>query len=101
MQPAAHRERATVLQQAPRTFLPQAQFRQAQGGSALWVELPASVATQQLAAKALPQGIVIEPGAVFFAGLRPPARTMRLGYSSIAADRIAPGIAKLAGLLGR
>ena len=97
----AYRERANVMQQALRSFLPQAQFRQAQGGSALWVELPAGVDTQQLAAKALVQGIIIEPGAVFFAGLRPPARTMRLGYSSIAADRIAPGIAKLAGLLQR
>jgi len=96
---AAYRERAQVLQEALNKHLPQAKFRPAQGGSALWVELPKGLDTQHLARKCLAQGIVIEPGAVFFASDRPPAGTMRLGYSSIDADRIAPGISRLAALI--
>ncbi len=98
---AAYRERADILQQSLHRFLPQVQFRQAQGGSALWVELPVGIDSQVLAQSCLAQGIVIEPGAVFFAGARAPCRFVRLGYSSIAADRIAPGIARLADLLRR
>ena len=95
----AYRERAEVLQQALRKHLPQATFRPAGGGSALWVELAAGVDTQQLAIRALEQGVMLEPGAVFFGGARPPACTMRLGYSSIETGQIEPGIARLASLL--
>ena len=45
------------------------------------------------------QGIVIEPGEVFFAGRRRPSNTMRLGYSSIPTDRIDEGVRRLAALL--
>ena len=97
----AYRERAEVLQQALRKHLPQATFSSAGGGSALWVELAAGVDTQQLATRALEEGVMLEPGAVFFGGARPPANTMRLGYSSIEAGQIEPGIARLATLLRR
>ena len=97
----AYRERAEVLQHALRKHLPQATFRSAGGGSALWVELAAGVDTQLLAVRALEQGVMLEPGAVFFGGARPPVNTMRLGYSSIEAGLIEPGIARLATLLWR
>ena len=41
--------------------------------------------------------MLIEPGDVFFAGDRPPRQYARLGFASIATDRIAAGIAALAG----
>lgn len=97
---AAYRERAEILQQSLRTHLPQARFGHALGGSALWLELPEATDTRDLAQRALQQGIVIEPGAVFFGGPKPPAHFMRLGYSSIAASRIPQGVAALAGLIG-
>ncbi len=98
---AAYRERADILQQALDKHLPQAHYRHAMGGSALWVALPERADTLELAQRALQQGIVIEPGAVFFGGPKPPSHHMRLGYSSIAASRIAQGVAELAELIGR
>jgi len=95
----AYRERARMLQQALDTFLPQARYHHAQGGSALWVALPDGNDTRELAQRALERGIVIEPGAVFFNSARPPAHYMRLGYSSIAVDHIAQGISELAALV--
>ena len=50
-----------------------------------------------MAAVAERAGVLIEPGDVFFAGDRPPRQYARLGYASIATDRIAAGIAALAG----
>jgi len=64
----------------------------------LWIGLRAGVDTRQLATRALAQGVVVEPKTVFFAGARPPARTMRPGCSSIDARQIAPAIARLATL---
>lgn len=51
------------------------------------------------AARALAQDVVIEPGAVFFANAQPPVHFMRVGYSSIALNRIEEGVRRLSGLL--
>ena len=42
---------------------------------------------------------MIEPGSVFFMSAKPPRNTFRLGFSSISAEKIGPGIEKLAGLI--
>ena len=96
----AYRERAEALKAALQTHLPEARWTEAAGGSALWVKMPRGTDTRRLAEQALSEGIVIEPGDVFFhAG---PSRVhMRLGYSSIPADRIGPGVALLAKLVRR
>ena len=44
-------------------------------------------------------GIVIEPGSVFFMSAKPPRNFFRLGFSSIAAEKIGPGIEKLSALI--
>jgi len=44
-------------------------------------------------------GVLIEPGGVFFAEDAPPRHCFRLGFSSIPADRIEPGIRLLADAL--
>jgi GntR family transcriptional regulator/MocR family aminotransferase len=46
------------------------------------------------------QGILIEPGDVHFLDAPPPRHCFRLGYSSITAERIEPGIRKLAEIIG-
>ncbi len=94
----AYSERAGALRNALRRHAPALRFVDARGGSALWVQAPRGADTRELAVRALAQGIVIEPGDVFFAGSRPPRNFMRLGYSSIAADRIEPGVRALAPL---
>ena len=41
------------------------------------------------------RGVLIEPGDVFFMGEAPPRNFLRLGFASIARERIAAGIAAL------
>ncbi|HPO18379.1 MAG TPA: hypothetical protein PLO07_04245, partial [Rubrivivax sp.] len=45
-----------------------------------------------LAQRARERGVLIEPGDVFFFAEQPPAGYIRLGYQSIAAPQIEPGI---------
>ncbi len=70
------------------------------GGSALWMRAPDGIDTARLAAALRPRGVLIEPGAPFFAAADPPRRFYRLAYSSIRADRIPEGIALIAEELG-
>ncbi len=95
----AYRERSAGLLASLARHLPAARARPAGGGSALWLSLPAARDTRVLAGKALQQGIVIEPGDVFFANPSPPRNFLRLGYSSIESSRIDEGVARLAALL--
>jgi len=95
----AYRERARALRDALARHAPALAGTPAHGGSALWVTAPPSLDTRALAARALAEGIVIEPGDVFFGAARPPRHAMRLGYSSIPAERIEAGVKRLARLL--
>ena len=69
------------------------------GGSSVWVAVNEDVDTAQLARRLRADGVLIEPGAPFFAGTAPPRHFIRLAYSSIPANRIADGIALIAGAL--
>ncbi len=51
--------------------------------------------------RGLEEGVVIEPGAVHFHGPTRPRNNFRLGFSSIPAEEIAPGIEKLAEVIKR
>ncbi len=66
------------------------------GGSSFWMRAPDGVDTEILAAQLLGNGVLIEPGRVFFDPLRAPHSYYRLAYSSIAAPRIPEGIALIA-----
>lgn len=71
------------------------------GGSSLWMQAPRGVDTGVLAEALQAEGVMIEPGAPFFAGPGRPTRYYRLGYSSIAAARIAPGVERIARQLAK
>ena len=88
----AYRERARVLTAALAQYAPQLQTSAARGGSALWVQGPQDLDTSVLAEKLLKQGVVVEPGAVFYVDPLPVCNAMRIGYSSIAVDRIEDGV---------
>ena len=94
----AYRARWQVMGDALAEHLPGWAERPSFGGSAYWLTGPAGFDAEKLAELALAQGIVIEPGAIFFADPGAGARHLRLGFSSIPADRIAPGIERLVGL---
>lgn len=94
-----YRERARTLHQSIVRHLPSARVAPAAGGSALWVRLGRGVDTADLARRALGSGVVIEPGGIFFGGEDRPSNTIRMGYSSIDANRIDAGVQALAGHL--
>ncbi len=66
------------------------------GGSSFWVELPRGVDAADLARDLVEDGVLIEPGHPFFAGADHPLNFCRLAYSSIPAERIPEGIARIA-----
>jgi GntR family transcriptional regulator/MocR family aminotransferase len=80
-------------------YLPHASRPPAFGGTAYWVGGPADLDAGTLRAAAARQGIVIEPGTVCFTSPDPPRNYFRLGFSSIAEDKIEPGIRRLAALI--
>ncbi|SMX40392.1 MocR-like pyridoxine biosynthesis transcription factor PdxR [Maliponia aquimaris] len=73
----------------------------AHGGSSLWMRAPDAVDTEQLARSLRTDSVLIEPGAPFFAGQQVPRQFYRLGYSSIPAERIGEGLARIAAALRR
>ena len=66
------------------------------GGSALWMRAPDGVDTSAVAERLKEKSVIIEPGAPFFAAGNRKQNHYRLGYSSIPATRIEPGLALLA-----
>jgi len=65
------------------------------GGSSFWVRLPSGVDAQRLQHEALAHGVVLDAGDHYFASRVPPAPHCRLGFSSIEAQRIGPGVERL------
>ncbi|MDF2233686.1 PLP-dependent aminotransferase family protein [Albimonas sp. CAU 1670] len=71
------------------------------GGTCFWVRGPEGMDAAALAAEARAEGVLIEPGDVLFAEPGPggeprPRNYFRMAFSSIAEDRIAEGVARLA-----
>lgn len=90
-----YRERWQAMGEALGRHLPGWAERPGFGGSAYWLTGPEGLDAERLAVAALEQGVVIEPGNAFFADPEAGGRHLRLGFSSVAADRIEPGIAAL------
>jgi GntR family transcriptional regulator/MocR family aminotransferase len=82
-------------------YLPDSATSPSFGGTSYWLRGPEGLDSEALARAALEQGVVIEPGAVHFHGPERPQNTFRLGFSSIPAEKIAPGIEKLAQIIDR
>jgi len=71
------------------------------GGTSFWVEGPQELDATELATLALDDGIVIEPGEVFFADPKGNKNHFRLGFSSIPDERIEPGLEGLRKIIDR
>lgn len=91
-------ERADTLAQALRQALPEARFDDPQGGSAIWLRLPASTDLAMLRERCLAEGLFFDPAEPFFHGAMTQPH-VRLGFSSIARERIAPGVRVFARLV--
>lgn len=81
-------------------FLPDTTRAPTFGGTSFWVNGPTGLDADLLAAKAIGEGVLIEPGSVHFGAEQRPKNFFRLGFSSIGLDSIEPGIRRLAGLIG-
>lgn len=90
------RLRVAAAAEALARELPDFTFRLPQGGASLWVQAPAWVDAAELALEARREGVLIESGEVFFQNPPYPCPWFRLRLSSLAPERIAPGIAALA-----
>jgi GntR family transcriptional regulator/MocR family aminotransferase len=62
------------------------------GGSSLWVAAPDQVDSLLLSKNLAGQGVLIEPGYPFFSEPKAHRNYFRMGYSSISADKIPPGV---------
>lgn len=92
----SYKERANTLKIALTKYAPQLHFNPAQGGSALWVTGPKGLDTTHLSLDLHQRGVVIEPGAVFYPHTGHACASMRVGYSSIPADKIDAGVQLIA-----
>ncbi|WP_343653273.1 PLP-dependent aminotransferase family protein [Herbaspirillum sp.] len=93
--------RAGLLIDAVRTHLPMMDFTPPDGGSALWGRFAPEIDTRLLRQAAFEQGILVESGEAFWLAEPGKVNGLRLGFSSIQAERIEPGIAALAALVPR
>lgn len=95
----AFKKRWETMDKALAQHAPLSAIAPAFGGTSFWVRLPEHIRAPQLEERALAAGIVINAGNHYFADRTSPGNYCRLGFSSIAEDRIDDGIAKLAGLI--
>jgi GntR family transcriptional regulator/MocR family aminotransferase len=94
-QAVAYRDRARELCAAVQRHLPDTRVVPVSGGASCWVSGPHWLDTRALADAAAQRGVLIEPGDVFFMSDDPPRNHMRLGFSSIDADKIDAGVREL------
>lgn len=94
-------ERARVLDRVLPEHLPGCSWTRCGGSTSYWITCPPGTDTADLARTAQAEGVVIEPGDVFSMVEGANRRCFRLGFSSIRADRIEPGIERLGRLIAR
>ena len=94
-----YKNRWQVMGDALNRHLPESSRIPSFGGTSYWVEGPAGLDTRELKERARAAGILIESGDICFMQENPPQNFIRLGYSSISAKQIEPGIRKLAELI--
>ncbi|GAC1334122.1 MAG: PLP-dependent aminotransferase family protein [Beijerinckiaceae bacterium] len=92
-------ERRALVVAALEKYLPELRMSpvitEYKGGSSLWLEGPAGLDTSKVAHEAAAHDVLVEPGAIFFADPDGPRNFLRLGYGSIAPDRIEAGLRTL------
>jgi GntR family transcriptional regulator/MocR family aminotransferase len=97
----AYRARWETMNAALQKHLPGCSEAPSFGGTSFWVRGPDGTDCEDLGMAALDEGVVIEPGRIYFGEQPRPKHYFRLGFSSIGEDRIEDGIEKLAGVMDR
>ena len=94
-----YQQRWQVMGEALNQHLPESARIPSFGGTSYWVEAPEQLDTRELKSRAREAGILVESGDICFMQDDPPQNFLRLGFSSITANQIEPGIKKLADLI--
>ena len=94
-----YQQRWQIMGDALNRYLPESSRIPSFGGTSYWVRGPGQLDTRKLQKRAREADILIETGDICFMQSNPPLNFFRLGYSSIAANRIEPGVKKLADLI--
>jgi len=82
-------------------YLPGMSISPTFGGTSFWLEGPEGSDSEKIAADALKQGIVIEPGLPHFKNSENKKHFFRLGFSSISKERIPEGLRLLSLILDK
>ncbi len=90
-----------VTTDSVRDHLPAVKIYSTAGGTSFWVELDPSVDAVELTHNALEEGIVIEPGNVYFLEENPPKNFIRIGFGAIEPRNIEAGIQLLGDIIRR
>lgn len=96
-----YRERQALLSRALDRHFPGSAAVSRFGGTSCWVTGPEGLDAGALTEAALEKGVVIEPGGIFYADPQGPRNRFRLGFSSIATERIERGVELLAEAMRR
>jgi 2-aminoadipate transaminase len=91
---AALGERAELLAQALREYIPGVRFTEPDGGYFLWVDLPDDVDAEAVLAAAAERGVAVVKGSDFL--LKGGRHSLRLAYSAVSTDRVVEGVRRLA-----
>ena len=97
----AYKRRRIAMIEAVREHGLEVAGREEFGGSSFWMRAPEHVDTEVLALSLREQGVLIEPGRIFFGANNAPRNFYRLAYSSIPNSKIAEGIALIAQAIAR
>lgn len=96
-----YKERWVAMGEALEKYLPDSYRLPTFGGTAYWVRGPETLDARELNRRAAAKGIYFEPGDINFMSDAPPRNYFRLGFSSIPAERIEPGIRTLADMVAQ
>ncbi len=97
----AYRTRWEIMGDALKQHLPDASRVPSFGGTSFWVKGPEGLDSDELGRQAAAKGVLIEPGRITFGDAEAPRNFYRLAFSSIAEQKIEPGIRILSDLVRR
>lgn len=94
-------ERARLIDRFLPLHLGGCSWRRGAGASSVWVTGPNGLEARKLTETAREQGVLIEPGDVFFSDAARGRSSFRLGFTAIRTDRIEEGLRRLGQILAK
>nr|WP_325265748.1 PLP-dependent aminotransferase family protein [uncultured Rhizobium sp.] len=89
-------ERARIISECLPHLLPSCTVTRGEGATSFWIEGPKDFDARRMMEAARQAGILVEAGDIFFSDPAHGRRLFRLGFGSIAANRIEAGLSRLA-----